>query len=154
MFVTSMLRQSKGVFIDTAPLIYYIEAHPEYAASVKQLLAFCLREKIQIISSVITLHEVLVKPYRDANQALAEKFASLLKNNHHLNLIPVSEDISEAAAKLRGNYQALKMADALQIATALHAGADIFLTNDKHLKQLSEIKVVIISEWPGTDVTH
>jgi len=40
----------------------------------------------------------------------------------------------------------LKLADAMQIATALHAGADLFLTNDKQLKQLTEIPVAVLDE--------
>jgi predicted nucleic acid-binding protein len=145
--LTSLISQSKFFFIDTAPLIYFIEAHPIYGEMVKQVIMSCTKKKILIASSVITLHEVLVRPYRDANTLLAEKFSTFLKNNRSLRMLIISEDVSELAAKLRGDYAWLKLADAFQIAAALDAGADLFLTNDKQLKQIREIQVVVLDDW-------
>lgn len=147
MSLISLISQSKIFFLDTAPLIYFIEAHPIYGEMIKQVITSCTRKKIQIVSSVITHHEVLVRPYRDANTQLAEKFSVFLKNNRSLRLLSISEDISEMAAKLRGCYSWLKLADALQIAAAIDAGADLFLTNDKQLKLISEIRVVVLDDW-------
>ena len=147
MTLTSLITQSKIFFLDTAPLIYFIEAHPVYGEAVRQLILSCAKKKIQIVSSVITLHEVLVRPYRNGNALLAQKFSVFLKNNRSLMLLSISEDISEMAAKLRGDYVWLKLADALQIAAALDAGADLFLTNDKQLKQIREIQIVILDDW-------
>ena len=149
MSLTSLINQSKALFLDTAPLIYFVEAHPVYGEMVKQVINSCTQKKILIVSSVITLHEVMVRPYRDANIILAEKFAAFLKNNRSLRLWTISAEISEFVAKLRGDYHWLKLADALQIASALDAGADFFLTNDKQLKQISEIQVMVIDDWRG-----
>ncbi|WP_416670565.1 type II toxin-antitoxin system VapC family toxin [Egbenema bharatensis] len=40
----------------------------------------------------------------------------------------------------------LKLTDALQLATALEAGCQAFLTNDTQLKRVTELKVLVISE--------
>lgn len=149
MNLTSLINQSKALFLDTAPLIYFVEAHPVYGEIVKQVITSCIDKKRFILSSVITLHEVMVKPCRDANTPLAEKFATFLKNNRNLRLLMISEETAELAAKLRGYYHWLKLADALQIASALDAGADLFLTNDKQLKQIREIQVVVLDDWRG-----
>ncbi len=40
----------------------------------------------------------------------------------------------------------LRTPDALQLATAIHHNCNKFLTNDKKLKQISEIKVILITD--------
>ena len=147
MTIHSLIERSKSVFFDTAPLIYFIEAHPVYGEAVKQFVIAFESRKIKAVSSVITLHEVQVKPYRNGNELLARNFSGFLRNSNNFNLIHISDDIAEAAARLRGRYAGLKMADALQIAAALHSGADLFLTNDKQLKQITEISVAVLDEY-------
>ncbi|HOO50996.1 MAG TPA: PIN domain-containing protein [Alphaproteobacteria bacterium] len=146
MTIRSCIKNSTYVFLDTAPLIYFIEAHPVYGEMVRQFILAAESGKIKAISSVITLHEVLVQPYRNGNDTLAEKFSAFLKGGRNITLLPISDEIAEAASRLRGRYLFLKLADAMQIATALHAGADLFLTNDKQLKQLTEIPVAVLDE--------
>jgi len=62
-------------------------------------------------------------------------------------LIAISADIAEEAGILRGKHQFLRTIDALQIAAAIHAKADIFLTNDKELKKINEIDIIILSDY-------
>jgi predicted nucleic acid-binding protein len=40
----------------------------------------------------------------------------------------------------------LRTPDAILIATAIMAGCDAFLTNDKRLKQVTEIKVLVLED--------
>lgn len=96
---------------------------------------------------MITLHEVMVQPIRHNNQFLADRFSFFLKNSDQLDLVSISDEIAETAAGLRGRYLFLKMADDLQVAAALSVGADLFLTNDKQLKQLTEIPMAVLDEY-------
>ena len=48
---------------------------------------------------------------------------------------------------MRGRYPFLRTIDALQVSTALDVGADAFLTNDKKLKQINEIKVLVLRDY-------
>ena len=146
MTIRSCIKSSTFVFLDTAPLIYFIEAHPAYGEKVRQFVLAAEYGKIKAVSSLITLHEVLVQPYRNGNDTLAEQFSTFLRNSRNITLLPISDEIAEFAARLRGRYLFLKLADAMQIATALHAGADLFLTNDKKLKQLTEIPVAVLDD--------
>ncbi|MGL5942119.1 MAG: type II toxin-antitoxin system VapC family toxin [Waterburya sp.] len=40
----------------------------------------------------------------------------------------------------------LKLPDALQITTAIETGCDSFLTNDKALKRVTELRILILDE--------
>lgn len=66
------------VFLDTAPLIYFIEGHSEYQQKLKELFQLNDEEKIKFFTSNITLLEVLVKPLRMKENKIADKYKSIL----------------------------------------------------------------------------
>ena len=57
------LKQVNIVFIDTAPIIYYIEAHPQFGPLAKGIVDSFQAGELGAFSSVITLAEVLPKPF-------------------------------------------------------------------------------------------
>jgi predicted nucleic acid-binding protein len=137
----------RSIFIDTAPIIYYIEAHPKYGVLAKSVVDLFRGGKLSAFSSVITLTEVLAKPIEAKDKALATEFAEFLKYGKNLTLIEISEGIAERAGILRGRNPSLKALDAIQIASAIDVGADAFLTNDGRLAKIKEIKVLILNDF-------
>lgn len=147
MTLADELARINSIFIDTAPIIYYIEAHPEFGPPAKEVVTAFQEGNLTAYSSVITLTEVLPKPIESGDEKLARKFADFLKHGKHLTMIEISEGIAEAAGKLRGRYPVLKTADALQIAAALEIGSEAFLTNDMKLKQIKELTVMVLKDY-------
>jgi len=143
------LEQIKTIFIDTAPIIYYIEANPLFGHLAKEVMDKVQSGELIAFTSAITLTEVLPKPIQIGKDALADKFVEFLKNGKNLNLMEISVNTGEKAGRLRGKYPALKTMDAVQISAALNAGVDAFLTKDKKLKQIKEIKVIVLKEYLG-----
>jgi predicted nucleic acid-binding protein len=56
-------------------------------------------------------------------------------------------DVAERAGKLRGQYPGLRTVDAVQISAAIGVGADAFVTNDKKLKRIKELSVIVLSDY-------
>lgn len=147
MILSEALCQIKTIFLDTAPVIYFIEAHHQFGPLVRQVVELMNENRIQAFTSVLTLSEVLPKPVETGNDELAEKFKMYLKNGPNLTLLPITETIGESAGVLRGKYPHLKTVDAVQIAAALDAEADAFLTNDKKLSGIKEIKILVLNDY-------
>jgi len=141
------LVQINSIFIDTAPIIYYIKAHPQFGPLVKEVVNAFQSGDLNAYSSVITLAEVLPKPVERGDERLVRKFAEFLKHGRNLTMIEISEGTAEAAGKLRGRYSFLKTVDAIQLAAALDIGAGAFLTNDVKLQQFNELKVLILKDY-------
>ena len=141
------LDQINSIFIDTAPIIYFIEAHPEFGPLTKIVVSAFQSGSLSAFSSVITRTEVLPKPVEAKDEILTKKFATFLKYGKNLSLIETSANVAERAGRLRGQYSGIKTIDAIQIATAIEVGADAFLTNDKKLKQVKEIKVIVLKDY-------
>src|SRR3972149_1357371 len=147
MTLSDELAQVNTIFIDTAPVIYFIEADPQFGPLAKEVVTAFQSGNLNAYSSVITLTEVLPKPIEEGDVKLARKFADFLKHGKSLTMIEISERIAEAAGKLRGRYPFLRALDAIQISTSIDVGADAFLTNDDKLKQVKEIKVLVLKDY-------
>jgi predicted nucleic acid-binding protein len=88
------------VGLDTAPLIYFIEKHPQYFPTVRPFFEAVERGDIQIITSTLTLTEVLIHPLRQGSQMLARQYSSVLLNASHVRTLAVSPSIATEAARL------------------------------------------------------
>jgi predicted nucleic acid-binding protein len=62
-------------------------------------------------------------------------------------LTDINVNVAEKAGLLKGNYSDLKTIDAIQISSAIEIGSDAFLTNDKRLKKIKEIKVMVLEDY-------
>ena len=133
------------VGLDTSPFIYFVERNPLYVDIMREVFKRLTNGDFRARSSVITLTEVLVQPLRQNNQTLADEYRNLLYNGINFKLLPLNSSIAETAAQLRARYN-LRTPDALQIATALENGCDAFLCNDKNLKRVTELKILILDE--------
>jgi len=136
-----------SIFVDTAPIIYYIEAHPQFGPLTKEVVSAFQSGGLNAYCSVITLAEVLPKPVEKGDEKLVRKFAEFLKHGRNLTMIEISEGTAEAAGRLRGRYSFLKTVDAIQLATALDLGAEAFLTNDGRLGKFKELKVLVLKDY-------
>ncbi len=137
--------KNKVLFIDTAPLIYFIEGHSEYQSKLEKLFESNDAGEFQFITSTITLLEVLVKPLREGQYKIAEQYQQILNSASGIDIFDITTAISIKAATLRATHN-LRTPDALQIATAIERQADYFFTNDAQLKTIKEIKVVTLAE--------
>ena len=129
------------IFIDTAPLIYLCEGTEKQNQSVSTQLGQWLEAERILGSSTITLLELLVVPFRENNKRLALKYRTLLHDLLSEPLIPLDETIAESASFYRAEY-GFKTPDAIQLATAVQHGYDVFYTNDRKLSACNEIEVV------------
>ena len=136
---------SKVVFLDTAPLIYFIEGSSEHQAVLAKLFNFNDRSGFSFITSTITLIEVLVKPLRENQMGLAQQYRTVLTTAVGIEVLDITTSIAEGAAQLRAKYN-FRTPDAIQLATAIEAQADYFLTNDSRLKSVTEIAVLTVGD--------
>lgn len=138
----------KKVFIDTAPFIYYIEkneAHPQYFEKVKRFFMECYEKDIFFYTSVITVEEYMVFPYRYDKQRYIDIFEELLYVLS-VDVIEINKKIAKLAARIRAEYKNFKSMDALQLAVADAVECDLFLTNDKQLKQYKKLKCITVED--------
>ncbi len=96
-------------------------------------------------TSTITVAEVLTKPYQVQDDLLARRYRTLLLRSRNFIVVPVDSVIADTAAEIRARYR-LRTPDALQLATAMQAGCEAFLTNDDALRRVRDIRVLALDE--------
>lgn len=99
-----------------------------------------------MVTSTITLEEYFVYPYRkNLSEYITnfEEFISMLG----IRVIDIDKAIAKKAAQIRAEFKDFKSMDALQIDSAIEFGCDLFLTNDKQLKQTNRIKCITLDEF-------
>lgn len=135
----------RRVFIDTAPFIYYLERSEQYFDQMIRFLEKCSEDEIEMVTSAITVEEYLVYPYANDKNELVEnfeKFISYMK----IKVVSIDEEIAKQGAKVRAKYKDFKAMDALQIATAIKSNCDMFFTNDKQLRQETELPCITMDD--------
>lgn len=100
----------------------------------------------KIVTSAITCTEYLTFPYKVGNSEKIDAFYEFV-SDCDIPLYSVDVEVAKKAAKIRAEYKDIKTMDALQLASACIQGCDLFLTNDKQLRQIKEIKCIAVEEW-------
>ena len=134
------------VFLDTAPVIYYVQHNEYYFAKVKEILTSLSESGIKFVASDITTAEACVYPYRLNKQEWLDDFDRFIER-FFIEFIHTSEEIARKSAMIRARYPSFKAMDSLQLATAVVGKCDLFFTNEKRLCQFDEIECRIIDDF-------
>jgi predicted nucleic acid-binding protein len=145
MKITDRLREGMRLFLDTAPVVYYVEANQRYLPLVEAVFNRLDDDLLVAVTSPVTLAEYLVAPYRLDRPDLRQTFADLITSGPNTLFVSIDEETADQAAALRARYN-LTLLDAFQIAVALVAGCNAFLTNNVALKRVAELEMIVLDE--------
>ena len=141
----SALRNVKSLCLDTSPLIYYIEKYPKYDSITNKIFTLFEEGEFEIIVSSLVLTETMVHPIKFGDIEMASRYQQLILETDGITTMAVNNTIAQEAASLRAAYT-LKSLDAVHLATAIVSGCDAFLTNDRDLKRVGNITVLILED--------
>lgn len=118
------------VFWDTNLFIYLFEDYGELSKRVADLRHRMIERGDQLLTSALTMGEILVKPVEQGQEELARKYEEAI--TAAALMIPFDVKAAKVYAKLRCD-RAIRAPDAIQLACASGAGVDLFITNDARL---------------------
>jgi predicted nucleic acid-binding protein len=140
------IEKHRVVGLDTAPLIYFIEDVTPYADLLNPVFDRLESHALGAVTSTITLAEILTKPLVDKNFTLVDEIKFTIRAFSTLSMVAIDEKLAEAAALIRARY-AIRLPDALQIAAAIQGEATLFITNDRRLKKVDGVEVLVLSDY-------
>src|SRR6516225_3001595 len=132
--------------VDTAIFIYFIEEHSRFLSLLEPVFKQVDDGRRQLVTSALTLLEVLVVPYRSGDYLLARRYEALLTGSRGVKIADISRDHLRAAAQLRADT-GIKTPDSLQLVTALLAGCTSFLTNNRDLPAIPGLRVMQLATY-------
>jgi predicted nucleic acid-binding protein len=122
------------VFWDTNLFIYLLEDFGPQSDRVAEIRQRMLERADELLTSTLTLGEVLVKPAEHGNEALRQRYEDVLSRT--ARLIAFDREAARRYAEIRRN-RSIRPPDAIQLACAAQVGVDLFITNDDRLSRLA-----------------
>ena len=104
-----------------------------YTAAVDELLGLIEEGTITAFTSELTLAECLAKPFEEGRDDIVQAYEEFLTPSPLLTVLPVERDILVDTARMQA-LLSLRLPDAIHVATALAAGCEVVISNDKRLK--------------------
>jgi predicted nucleic acid-binding protein len=118
------------VFWDTNLFIYLFEGTGDLADRVVALRSRMLERRDELLTSTLTIGEILVKPARGGRLELARQYEQRIAQA--ATIVAFDLDAARAYASVRTDA-AIKGPDAIQLACAVAARTNLFITNDERL---------------------
>jgi predicted nucleic acid-binding protein len=144
--LAAMLGRHGRMGIDTSIFIYHLEASPRYAGVAGRALSALADGTYTGITSPLTLMELMVKPLQLGRPEVADEYELLLAGFPNLMITDIDRPAARRASELRATYR-LRPADAIQVGTSLRHGATAFLTNDRDLRRIKELQVIVLEDF-------
>ena len=123
------------VYWDTMLFVYWFEGHPTYGPRTREIWTKMRKRGDSLCTSVFTIGEVLTGFYKRGARDTAAQIRETLQPPD-VQVLRFSEETAERYAQIRAD-QRLSPADAIHLATASLARANLFLTNDSMLSKLT-----------------
>lgn len=130
------------IFWDTNLFIYLFEGYGPLSERTSQLRRAMITRGDQLLTSALTLGEILVKPIERGDDSLSLRYEQAISKT--AILVPLDSQAAKTYASLRCD-RSLRPPDAIQLACAAAAGVDLFITNDASLqsKQVGGIQFIV-----------
>ena len=126
------------LLVDTPPVIYFLEGHAKFAARFKPLFEQHASGRFRFATTTITVAGVLTGPLKTGDEALARRYRAILES---WDIVPLNTGIAESAARLRAAF-GLKLADAVQAASALAINAAALVTHDRDFSRVRSLRIL------------
>ena len=126
------------IVLDSAPIIYLLEDHPKYRRRFDPIFESHAAGHVRFAVTTMTIAEVLTGPLGAGEEMLARRYRSILES---WQVIDMNTDIAESAARIRGLFR-LKLADAVQVASAIAINADALVTHDRDFSSVTGLRVI------------
>ena len=121
------------IFWDTNLFIYLFEDQGELGERVVALREKSIARRDQILTSALTVGEVLVRPAAMKAAAVERRYLEFFCHPI-LAVLPFDLSAAEWYARIRQD-RAIRPPDAIQLACAAAGGVDLFITNDNRLSK-------------------
>ncbi len=134
-----ILPDEGAIYLDANCFIYSVEHIEPYCTLLQPIW-----QRGGIVTSELTLLEVLVKPFQAGDESLQATYRELL-DTAEVERLPLTTEVLEQAARLRATT-GIKTPDAIHAASSLIRNAALFLSNDKGFQKIPALSFAYMQD--------
>ncbi len=144
--IDEALSRHGKIGLDTSVFVYHFGEVEPFAKPAFAVLSSLESGRIAGLTSVLTVTEIQAKPLQAGVVSLARQYRAMVTRFPNLVTLDVDISVAQRAAALRAVH-GLRTPDALHLACCLEGGATAFVTNDKRLRKVTELEVVVLGDF-------
>lgn len=132
------------LFLDACAVIYLIESQQEQGRQTRLLIDEAKKSNAQLSISRLSFLECRVLPLKNKNAELLDCYDRFFRLPG-LEIVELDAVVIDIATEIRANHPgSLRTPDAIQLACSIISGSDQFVTGDKRLASIREVKVIVV----------
>lgn len=145
-FSPQQLRQGDAIAFDGSALVAFMRDTKGTGLFLEPLLQGIAQGTWRGVISSLSLAELLQGPLQQGNEALAQRYAAVFRDPQSWTVMPADADLVQAAARLQqsnsGLTATLSLTAAIELATAIAAGAAVLVSDNPELAQTEQHPVL------------
>lgn len=142
------LEEASLVHVAPRPLASHLVGRDRYVELTRLLFDVLAEGEVRGQTSALTLYQLLAEPYRRGDEEEARRAGDYLTAVRGLEQVSVTAGLARQAARVRARLGG-RTERAVQIATALDAGADLYLDLDSGLRRIAGTEVLDLEDYAG-----
>lgn len=127
------LKSSQTISLDTNIFIRALDDSTNLGDKARELIIEIREATPRVFISTILLEEFFVRVYKDKREKEETNILDFLTIGGLGTFVSMDRQVALLAAKIRVDYPTLRAPDAIHLASAISAGANIFITTDKRI---------------------
>ena len=136
--------RGKRAYFDSNIFIYLIEGFRELEPKLLELRDSIALAESEVVTSELTLCEVLVAPFRNNDSALVARYRQFIEVSGAFSVQAASRETYVRASLYRAQ-SGMKTPEAIHMATAVETNCQVFVTNDAKIKAPRNIQILSLS---------
>lgn len=134
------------IALDTNIFICALNLKDSRQEAALSILEEIKKKQLNASVSVLVLEEFFIRIHKQNREKEISSLLDFITIGELLVILDVNKEIALLAAKLRAEYPSLRSPDALHLASAISAGANVFITTDKRLpRKVGKLTVSVLS---------
>lgn len=131
------------VYCDSVILIYYLDAADPFQQIASRRLGQIRAANGFLATSDLSRLECRIKPIRNQDAPTLARFDHFF-SAVNVTMLQLTTAAVDLATEIRAKHN-FRTTDALHLASAVLAGCDLFLTNDRRLARFTDVPVEIVA---------
>lgn len=140
------IEDARRIHIAPVVIAYHLIGQPPVVDLTRLLFTSIRSGRVRAQTSALSIYQLLTEPYREGEDALAERAFRYLGGHPGLEIVPVTAAVSRQAAEVQARLGGTPERS-IQVATALLGGAKAYVAHKTALRRIAGMEIISLDDY-------